>query len=99
MIKKLKKHKNGYLREDKKDKLDYTLIPIEPLKALAKHYTDGAKVHGDWNWKKCVDMNSFKSSAYRHLIAVLEDDTTEDHISACIWNLMALKYNQIKNDK
>ena len=92
----LKKHKGGFLREDKKEKVDFTLIPIGPLTALAKHYTDGAKVHGLDNWKKCKDVQTFKASAFRHLIAVLEGKTDEGHISACIWNLMALQFH---NDK
>jgi hypothetical protein len=94
-MKKLVKHKNGFVREDKSEKVDYTLIPLNVLTELAIHYTNGAKVHGVDNWKKSVDMNSFKSSAYRHLIAILEDKKDEDHYSALIWNVMCLKWNEI----
>lgn len=92
----LKKHEGGFIREGKEHKVDFTLIPIEPLTALAKHYTDGAKVHGIDNWKKCKDMNSFKQSAFRHLIAILNNDKTDDHFSALCWNVMCLKYNETK---
>lgn len=91
----LKKHANGYLREDKKDKVNYNLIPTNVLTALAKHYTLGGKVHGDDNWKRAIDMNTFKESAYRHLIAVLEDNTDEDHYSALCWNVFCLKWHKL----
>jgi hypothetical protein len=94
----LKKHLNGFLREDKKDKVDFTLIPTNVLTALAKHYTDGARVHGLDNWKKATDMNTFKASAFRHLIAVLEDKKDEDHYSALMWNVACLKWHKL-NEK
>lgn len=94
-MKKLVKHENGYLRESKESKVDYTLIPTDVLTALAKHYTDGGKVHGDWNWQKAKDMNTFKQSAFRHFIAVLEDKQDEDHYSACVWNINCLKWHKL----
>ena len=95
----LKKHANGFLREPKESKIDFTLIPTGVLTALAKHYTDGAKVHGVDNWKKSLDINTFKQSAYRHLIAVLEDKQDEDHYSALMWNVACLKWNKLNENK
>ncbi len=90
------KHKDGFLREDKSEKVDYTLIPTNVWTALAKHYTEGAKKHGIDNWKKSTDMQTFKQSAFRHLIAILEDKTDEDHYSDCVWNINCLKWNKLK---
>lgn len=94
-------HKNGFLREDKSNKIDYTLIPLKPLSDLAKHYTDGAKIHGVDNWKKAEDVNTFKQSAFRHFIAILESKEDEDHYSALIWNIISLawhnKYKENEN--
>jgi len=94
---KLKKYENGFLRQDKVDKIDYTLIPLNVLTALAIHYTNGAKVHGKDNWMKCKDMNSFKESAFRHLVAVLENKTDEDHESALVWNINCLKWHRLND--
>lgn len=94
---KLKKHENGFLREDKSEKVDYTLIPLNVLTELAIHYTNGAKVHGKDNWMKCKDLSSFKESAFRHLVAILQDKKDEDHYSALVWNINCLKWNQIND--
>ena len=93
-MKKLTTHKGGFKRKDKSDKINYNLVPLEPLKDLAIHFTTGAKVHDRDNWKKATDMNTFKESMFRHLIAVLEGDKNEDHISSLIWNSMALKWHE-----
>lgn len=98
MQKKLLKHKDGFKREDKSEKIDYTLIPLDCLEALASHYTEGAKIHGVDNWKKCKDMGSFKRSLMRHIVSILKGETNEDHFSSAIWNIMALQYNKL-NEK
>lgn len=95
----LKNHGNGFLRESKEDKIDFTLIPVNVLTALAKHYTVGAKVHGRDNWKKATDINTFKQSAYRHLVAILEDKQDYDHYSALMWNVACLKWNKLNENK
>lgn len=91
-------HKDGFLREDKQDKIDYTLIPLDVLHALAKHYTDGATKHGRDNWKKNTDMSSFERSAYRHFISLLNGDQDEDHYSALVWNINCLKWNSLNEE-
>lgn len=95
---KLIEHNGGFKREDKVGKIDYTLIPLDVLEKLAIHYSKGAIVHGRDNWKKAKDVETFKQSAYRHLIAVLKNDKSEDHHSALIWNVMCLHYFEL-NDK
>ncbi len=91
-MKKLLTHKNGFKREDKSDKLDFTLIPIPVLKRLAKHYTEGAKVHGKNNWMKSKDLQTFKESAFRHFIQWMENEKDEDHMSSCVWNMFCFEY-------
>lgn len=91
-MKKLLTHKNGFKREDKSTKVDYTLIPIPLLERLAKHYTDGAKVHGRDNWKKSKDLETFKQSACRHFIAWMENKKDEDHASALVWNVFCYEF-------
>lgn len=97
MSKKLLIHKNGFKREDKSDKLNFTLIPIPVLKRLAKHYTDGAKVHGKNNWMKSKDLQTFKESAFRHFIQWMENEKDEDHAMSLCWNVFCYEY--LKNNK
>jgi len=89
-------HKGGFLREDKSNKVDYTLIPHEILTDLAIHYTEGAKKHGIDNWKKSKDNKGFLKSAYRHFIAILLGKEDEDHVSALIWNVSCYKWHKNK---
>lgn len=81
-------HTGGFKRENKEAKVDFTLIPTDVLTKVALHFTRGAKVHGRDNWKKAQDITTFKQSAFRHLIAVLEDNQDEPHAEALIWNMM-----------
>lgn len=97
MGKKLLTHSGGFKREDKSDRIDFTLIPTQELTRLALHYTKGAKVHGRDNWKKSQNLITFKQSAYRHFIAWQNGDTDEDHASALIWNVFS--YEHLKNEK
>jgi len=92
MKKKLLKHKGGFKREDKSHKLDFTLIPIPVLKRLAKHYTDGAVVHGKNNWMKSKDLQTFKESAYRHMIQWQNGELDEDHAMSLCWNVFCYEF-------
>lgn len=99
MNKKLKIHNSGFKREDKSNKIDYTLIPPEVLTRLADWYTKGAIIHGRDNWKKSTDTDTFKQSAYRHLVAVLQDKNDEPHEEALIWNMMCLMWHKENDEK
>ena len=99
MSKKLITHKGGFKREGKEGKIDYTLIPLDVLKDLAIHYTSGAIVHGEDNWKKAKDIKTFKKSAARHFVAILNGDEDEDHYSALVWNINCLKWFKLNAKK
>lgn len=95
----LVKHKGGFLRESKEEKVDYTLIPTDVLTALAKHYTDGAKKHGRDNWKKAESVETFEQSMFRHLIGIINRDKSEDHHSSLEWNSMCHKWHLLHGKK
>ncbi len=94
-------HKNslGGNRDNADDKLDYTLVPIEALNRLVRHYMNGLKKYGRDNWKKLslpADIERYKQSMYRHLIQYLENKKDEDHLAAIVWNAMCLIYFEEK---
>lgn len=91
--KKLIKLDGGFVRESKEDKVDFTLIPLDVLTRIARHYTDGAKIHGRNNWQKSKDMLTFKQSAFRHLVALLNNETDEPHAESLVWNIMCLMHH------
>lgn len=61
-------------------------------KALAKHYEDGAEIHGVDNWKKGIRISggdrggTFIDSMRRHTDQALMGLTDEPHAVAAIWN-------------
>lgn len=93
---------SGFTRDTGEDKPFYDLIPYEPLKRLAMHFTNGAKKYGENNWQKAnspEEYQRFLRSAFRHLTAWSAGKEDEDHASACIWNIMAYEYHtKHKND-
>lgn len=66
---------------------------------LAILYTNGAQVHGKWNWASVSNQEVIDSciqSAERHLYKWVALETDEDHLAALIWNLYAIEYHRNK---
>ena len=86
------------LREDKTNKIDYTLIPPEMLTRVAKRYTEWWKDHWNFNrlkWdKQFIDI--CKQSAFRHFIQWMSWESDEDHMAACVFNLFAVETLKVK---
>lgn len=87
----------GALRENKSNKLNYTLIPPYMLARLANRYTEWWNAHWNWNWLKWDKkyMNMCKESAYRHFTARIAWCEEEDHASATVRNIFA--YETLKD--
>lgn len=83
------KFTTGSLREDKKGKGRFDLIPYEGMLALARHYEAGAVAHGDRNWERGQPLSVYLSSLRRHA-AQIGCDSSEDHAAAVAWNAFAL---------
>lgn len=80
----------GAVRDAMSGKGSPSLIPIEALRAVSKRFEDGATKYGRDNWKKGIPLSRYVDSLYRHLWQFMEEDTTEDHGGAVIWNAMCL---------
>lgn len=89
----------GSRRDIRDGKGRYDLIPPYFIKRLAKHYENGAKKYGDRNWEKGQPISRYFDSALRHLFNALENKEDEDHLTACIWNVIAIieTKNRIEN--
>lgn len=62
-------------------------IPTIALRSLAKRFEDGAKKYGEGNWQKGIPLSRYYDSATRHLWALRDDDQSEDHFGAVLWNI------------
>lgn len=87
---KRREFKTGSVRDVAEGKGRFDLFSPWSLFRLARHYENGSKKYGDRNWEKGQPANEFISSALRHIYRYLAGFRDEDHLSAAVWNLMAL---------
>lgn len=90
---------SGYQRDTQAGKPRWDLlipedIPYEHqfLTRVAALLARGAEKYQDRNWEKADDEESldrFKSSAFRHLMQWMANETDEDHAAAVVYNLLA----------
>lgn len=85
---------NSAVRETTEGKGRPDLISPYALTRIAQHYENGAVKYADRNWERGMNYSRYTASAFRHLIAWMKGDTTEDHLSACCWNMMAIMHHQ-----
>ena len=66
---------------------------------LANHYGKGAQKYDAWNWSKGMPLSVFYASLMRHIFAIVQDETEEDHLSAIFFNAACiLHFRIIKRD-
>lgn len=63
---------------------DYSTMFLE----VSKHFEEGAKKYGDYNWQKGIPAHCYIDSAVRHLFKWIRGDNDEPHNRAFVWNIM-----------
>lgn len=58
------------------------------LLEVSKHFEEGAKKYGEWNWQKGIPTHCYIDSAVRHYLKYLRGDTDEPHDRAFVWNIL-----------
>lgn len=85
----------GMVRDTTGDKIRYDLVDMPMLKRWAELMTRGAAKYGPNNWKKAAtqeELDRFKESAFRHFMTwFLEEDTSEDHAAAILFNVAGVE--------
>jgi hypothetical protein len=84
----------GAKRDTQKGKPRYDLISPLALKRVAKLYTAGLEKYGEDNWSKGMPFRRFYASMMRHAIQFAEGDKSEDHLSAVVFNALAIIHFQ-----
>lgn len=82
--------KTGSIRDRQPGKGRPSLMFTGALRRLAQHYENGSAKYGDRNWEKGQPLSWYYDSAQRHLWAILEKDTQENHYAAVMWNIAAM---------
>ena len=78
----------GAVRDMASGKGDMVSMPNAAILRLSKHYENGAKKYGRWNYTKGIPLSSFLDSALRHLFKYLDGWDDEDHLSAAAFNVL-----------
>lgn len=89
----------GSVRDTREGKGRYDLLPVGAIRRLARHYENGAKKYGERNWEKGQPLSRYMDSALRHLFKALEGQKDEDHLTACVWNVLAIIETQERIEK
>jgi phage gp36-like protein len=78
-------------------KLDWTLLPVQPVKAVLEVLAFGAKKYGRNNWQRIEQSQQrYLAAAMRHLTAVIDGEWLDDesgkphlaHAGCCILFLL-----------
>lgn len=57
---------------------------------VSKHFEEGAKKYGEYNWQKGIPVQSYIDSAVRHLLKYKAGWDDEPHDRAFVWNIICL---------
>jgi hypothetical protein len=55
---------------------------------VSKHFEEGAKKYGEYNWQKGIPTHCYIDSAIRHLFKWIRKDNDEPHDRAFVWNIL-----------
>lgn len=55
---------------------------------VSKHFEEGAKKYGEYNWQKGIPTHCYIDSAVRHYLKYLRGDDDEPHDRAFCWNII-----------
>ena len=87
----------GAVRDLQGNKGDMVSLPNEAILRLSKHYENGAKKYGRWNYTKGIPVSSFMDSALRHLFKYLDGQDDEDHLAAAAFNVLGAMEMEAKH--
>lgn len=87
----------GAVRDLQGGKGDMVSLPNEAILRLSKHYENGAKKYGRWNYTKGIPVSSFMDSALRHLFKYLDGQDDEDHLAAAAFNVLGAMEMEAKH--
>jgi len=91
---KREEYPSGAVRDTNEGKIRWDLLPVEALKRVAIHYTNGAKKYEANNWRKGIPTEKFVECVCRHWAEYLLGETDEDHLSAVVFNVLGIIYNE-----
>ena len=58
------------------------------LLEVSKHFEEGAKKYGEYNWQKGIPLHCYIDSGVRHYLKWCRGDNDEPHDRAFVWNIL-----------
>lgn len=92
---KIREFPTGATRDSADNKPRMELLPYDCLERVAFWYGEGAKKYGDNNWRKGQPNSQILGSLLRHISKYMKGMEDEDHLSAIVWNGLALINNDL----
>ena len=85
----------GAMKDNKEAR--YGLIPVEPLRMLARHYSVGSRKYDDHNWRKGYAWSWSYDAAQRHMNKFwggedIDEETGTPHVISAAWHMFALAW-------
>ena len=74
------------------------LVPGDAILEVAKHFEEGAAVHGPNNWCLGIPLSEITNSLERHIIQFKMGLKDESHLRAIAWNAIVLLATKIRID-
>lgn len=68
--------------------LSLTWNLFDMLLEVSKHFEEGAKKYGEYNWQKGIPTHCYIDSAVRHFLKFIRGDKDEPHDRAFVWNIL-----------
>lgn len=62
---------------------------------VSKHFEEGAKKYGEYNWQKGIPTHCYIDSATRHYLKWLRGDEDEPHDRAFVWNILCCMWTHV----
>ena len=81
---------SGARRDMSQGKGLMVVMPWPAILRVSRHYENGARKYGFYNYQKGIPTSSFADSAMRHMAEYLSGRDDEDHLSAAIFNLLGI---------
>ena len=75
---------------------------VETAHLYAQAMHEGAAKYGERNWEKGIPESNLLNHALHHLFQFVAGDTSEDHQSHLVWNVLTLihfRLNRVKEEK
>jgi hypothetical protein len=85
---------NTATREPARGKGRQDLISPWALNRLARHYENGSEKYSERNWEKGMPFSRYTASMFRHVLAWMQKNKSEDHLAAIAWNAFAIMHHQ-----